>query len=87
MWTGFNWLRVDPVASSRERGNEPLRSIKRGEFRGQLSDHHFLSMKLIVYRKMLQIKVVSLYLFIMCPLLRTVKSDAKEPKMNSPDNF
>jgi hypothetical protein len=32
LWTGFNWLRLGPVAGSCEHGNEPSGSIKGGAF-------------------------------------------------------
>jgi hypothetical protein len=32
LWTGFIWLRQEPMVGSCERGNEPLSSIKGGEF-------------------------------------------------------
>jgi hypothetical protein len=34
VWTGFIWLRKGPVAGCCEHGNEPLSSIKCGEFLG-----------------------------------------------------
>jgi hypothetical protein len=32
VWTGFSWLRIGKVAGTCECGNEPLGSIKCGEF-------------------------------------------------------
>jgi hypothetical protein len=32
VWTGFIWLRIGPVACSREHGNEPSGSIKGEKF-------------------------------------------------------
>jgi hypothetical protein len=31
-WTRINWLRMSLMANSCEQGNEPLRSIRDGEF-------------------------------------------------------
>jgi hypothetical protein len=54
VWTGCIWLRIDPMAGSCERGNEPAGSVKGGEFLDCLSDWWLLKkdcpMELIAFR-------------------------------------
>jgi hypothetical protein len=38
VWTGLNWLKIGSNGGSYEHGNEPLFSIKGGEFIDQLRD-------------------------------------------------
>jgi len=43
LWTGSNWLSIDPAVGCRELGNDPSRSTKRDELRYQASDPRWVS--------------------------------------------